>query len=447
MTSPFDYRIDVANPLESAVKGYQIGAGIQDHQLQQQQKQAAFQQQQEQQRALRALISNPNAGAKEYADATLLAPGMREQLKQAWDTKNTAQQQSHLSDLSQWSAAIQNGKPEIASEAMRQRADAMEATAGGPTPESQAMRANAKVVQEHPQFANNAVIKPMIFAHPDGGKVIDSIAKLGSERRADQLQTGLVDKGVAEAITAQNAAVTSGAGAQVAAATVPALSEKPALDNQIATLNAQINAADSETKRGQLTLERDKLMATQGLAAVEKGEGAQAQIDSAQHALNTIASLRADPLMKKSTGNYLAGIGTVMGRLLGSVPGTENKDFRGQLESLKSQVFLPAVQQVKGMGALSNAEGEKLTAAVASLDADMKPNSLLNALGVVERYMTKGLQKGLSSKAVPTQGGGFVISHPSFGKVSEGDINRVMKDHPGATRAQVLQYLQSTGAK
>src|SRR3990167_10190439 len=46
------------------------------------------------------------------------------------------------------------------------------------------------------------------------------------------------------------------------------------------------------------------------------------------------------------------------------IPGTDRANFQAELEAFKSQVFLPMVQNLRGMGALSDAEGKKLTAAV-----------------------------------------------------------------------------------
>lgn len=54
-----------------------------------------------------------------------------------------------------------------------------------------------------------------------------------------------------------------------------------------------------------------------------------------------------------------------------TVPGTDSANFQAELESFKSQAFIPMVAQLKGMGALSDAEGKKLTAAVGALDISM----------------------------------------------------------------------------
>lgn len=49
------------------------------------------------------------------------------------------------------------------------------------------------------------------------------------------------------------------------------------------------------------------------------------------------------------------------------IPGTEAADTETLVDTLKSQGFLSGIQQMKGMGALSNAEGQKVMDAIGSL--------------------------------------------------------------------------------
>lgn len=199
--SPIDYTsafADLPAPGDSFLKGLQGGLAIRQVQAQQQQQQAALDQQQRQQQVIRQLIANPAAGAEEYANAALLVPGMSEQFKQAWETKSTAAAKQHLSDLSQWGAALQNKQPQIVIDAMNERADAMENTANGPTRESQALRAQAQTIKEHPEFGG-FMIKSMLAAHPDGKNVVDAISALGVEQRAQDLHGSAVREADAKA--------------------------------------------------------------------------------------------------------------------------------------------------------------------------------------------------------------------------------------------------------
>jgi len=110
------------------------------------------------------------------------------------------------------------------------------------------------------------------------------------------------------------------------------------------SLNLRQEAAD-EKKRA---LEQQKL-------------GVVSSFDSAIDTLDTIA---------KHPGKKAAvGFG---GAQLSMIPGTDAAGFAAQLETFKAQTFLPQVQALKGMGALSDAEGKKLTAAVGALSQSMK---------------------------------------------------------------------------
>lgn len=433
---------DLKSPTESFMQGVQGGAGLQQLQLQQQQAQLAVQQKAQMQADLQALAANPTTQA--IGQMSIKYPQLSEQFKRSFDILAPAQQQAKLDHATQVYAALHNGEPKVAQKILTDQATALRNS--GNEQDAGAAETMAKLIDAHPEFAQTTA-GLMISSAMGPDKFAAAFPAIGKEGR-DEKQAS------ADLTIKQAEARKAAAAATVAEATVPALIQKPVEDNltaqntrKIADLNIQIDQANSETRRGQLVLERDKLIAEQALKGQEQGQGAQAQIDSAQLALDNIKSLRAHPLMKDSAGNSIAGIGSVLGQMLGNVPGTENMDFRGQLESLKSQVFLPAVQQVKGMGSLSNAEGEKLTASVAAINPNMSKAALNNALGVVEKYMTKGLQKGLATKSVPVAGGGFVVNHPTFGRVNEGDINRLMKQYPGATREQVMSYLTTTGAK
>ena len=72
--------------------------------------------------------------------------------------------------------------------------------------------------------------------------------------------------------------------------------------------------------------------------------------------------------------------GTGLSSWQSMVPGSDARGFAAQLETLKSQVFLPEVQKMQGMGALSNAEGQKISAAFAALDPDMPEDEFKRTL-------------------------------------------------------------------
>lgn len=86
------------------------------------------------------------------------------------------------------------------------------------------------------------------------------------------------------------------------------------------------------------------------------------QVASFDTMLGTLDRLSTHPGLSRSVG--------VMSKLP-TMPGSESANFQAELESFKSQAFVPMVAQLKGMGALSDAEGRKLTQAVGALDPNM----------------------------------------------------------------------------
>jgi hypothetical protein len=441
---PINYSIDVQTPFQAALQGYQAGAAIRNDQLQQQQQQLALQQQQQQAQVIRALISNPNATAQDYANAMQLVPSMKDTFKQAFDMKNAEQQQNDLSHVSQVFAALQGGQPEVAATLLDQRAEALRNA--GNAADAKNAETMAGVVRAHPDFAKS-LIGMKLSAIPGGDKVITGAAGLGAEQRAQDLHPAAVVKAGAEATTAQ-----------VAAGNAPT---KTALDNEkaqqdiktaeaqrrIADLDIQIKQADSETKRGELIRERDKQQAELTKLQQAQGQSAQDTLDALTQGLQTVKAIKAHPGISSSYG--LGGVGTVTGKISGLIPGTDRKDLEGLVDTLKSQQFLAGVKQMTGLGQLSNAEGEKIGAAVASLNMDQSPKAFMNALGVIEANLNKAQAKAVARGQAPTSGTStpVIMTHPTFGQVRDADVNRLMLKYPGQTREQVLQFLRDTGGK
>lgn len=129
----------------------------------------------------------------------------------------------------------------------------------------------------------------------------------------------------------------------------------------------------------------------------------QSAIDAFDRAIST-----AGRLLKHPGFSTAVGMKGITGGLLGGwvVPGTDAADFRAELEAMKAQVFLPMVQSMKGMGALSNAEGEKLTASIGALDPKMSESgfqaSLNRIIADLNTYKQRASQQGQQTK--PTSG-------------------------------------------
>lgn len=448
---PVDYSIQgVPSPFQSLASGYQIGAGIRDDQAQQAALQQAQQAQAAQQQALIGLINNPQAGAKDYAAFTLLMPKLKDQLQQSWTMKNAAQQESMLRDVGQYYSAASTGRADIAVKMMQARADAME-RAGASPQEIQGLRTQAQILEAHPEYGRT-MMGVTLASLPGGDKVLAGISTAGTEQRSADKAPAELAKANAEAnITGVEAANAPTKTALANANAAEDIETKKA-QREIAALDTQIKQANSETQRGELILKRDELVQKQAEAATAKAATAQSKLDKIEGSLATVNSIWNHPGLEAIGMNGrgrpgLGGVGTYTGKVAGIIPGSDRKDLQGLVDTLQAQQFLTGIQNLVGMGALSNAEGEKIGSAVASLDLDQSAGAFKNALGVIKTNLEKAQRTAIASGSAPTAGGAFVLKSPRFGNVTEGDINRLMASQPGSTREQVLQYLQSTGGK
>ena len=120
------------------------------------------------------------------------------------------------------------------------------------------------------------------------------------------------------------------------------------------------------------------------------------QLASFDTMLGTLDRLGKHPGLSRSVG--------VVGAFP-TMPGSDSANFQAELNSFQSQAFIPMVAQLKGMGALSDAEGKKLTAAVGALDPKMGEQAFRDSVARITADM-QAARARMSGVAQPAQGGG-----------------------------------------
>lgn len=96
------------------------------------------------------------------------------------------------------------------------------------------------------------------------------------------------------------------------------------------------------------------------------------------------------------------------------IPGTDRANFVAELEAFKSQVFLPMVQNLRGMGALSDAEGKKLTAAVGALETNMDEKAFLASIENIKKDLAAAQTRVLSPQRRSTDRQGAMPSQDAI---------------------------------
>lgn len=128
-------------------------------------------------------------------------------------------------------------------------------------------------------------------------------------------------------------------------------------------------------------MKRDQLD-EKALAADQAKLGAIASFDTA---ITTLNSLDTHPGKKSALG--------LTGPVQALIPKTDAYGFAANLETFKAQTFVPMVAALKGMGALSDAEGKKLTDAVGALDIKMKESEFNSQLSKIKQDLAVSMAR------------------------------------------------------
>jgi hypothetical protein len=373
---PIDYSVETANPFDSFLRGYSGGAAIRtDMQAQaeaERQRQLQEQQRQQQAAMLDELARNPSAD--NYARAMLVMPGAKDQLKAAWDLRSGDQRQGDLRTAGQVYSALRSGNKEVAKQLLDEQATALE-NSGGDQRQMQAMRTLSNLVDQSPDLAQGMALAILQTAE-GGDKILSAITGANADARAQELQPGLVEKGKADAAKAAADASTAQTTAKFAESKAvmdlrmsQEQIKKWAADTDIARMNARIAAMNAATSRADTDLKRQELALKVQDAIRERDDklrGKVADVEAARgnvdNMLNTIDRVLKNPSLNDVLGSF-------EGRMpaMASALDDEESDAIALIETLGSQAFLAQIPNIKGMGALSNAEGEKLQSALQNL--------------------------------------------------------------------------------
>jgi hypothetical protein len=147
-----------------------------------------------------------------------------------------------------------------------------------------------------------------------------------------------------------------------------------------------------QVPKGNTQAEYDKAVGRELGEAQGAGLNAAAgNMSSADTALSIIDQITQSP-------NIDMGVGGTS--IFNGLPGSPGKDFQNIVDQAKSGAFLTAIQEMKGLGALSNAEGSVATAAINRMDTATSKEAFLQAVSdyraIVERAKERA-QSRLSS--------------------------------------------------
>ena len=140
----------------------------------------------------------------------------------------------------------------------------------------------------------------------------------------------------------------------------------------------------------------------QRMERLEKVEGFATAARNAAEGSKLAAQLANDAkALNGSTGGY-------WDRAMRNVPGTDEYNFDQKLETMKSKIFLAQVDQMRGLGALTESEGAALKASIASINPNQDPRVVQQSLTEVAKQLSKAAQSANKKAQIyATKGKGY----------------------------------------
>lgn len=162
-----------------------------------------------------------------------------------------------------------------------------------------------------------------------------------------------------------------------------------ALSRDIQRAELQDKILDRQIARETNSLKLDELRQKQAdvqkkaeIARADRQATAQGAVDTFSTALDSLGEIEKSPGLPKAVGVRSA---------FPTVPGSDAANFEARLDTFKAQTFLPMVASLKGMGALSDAEGKKLSDAVGALSPKMSEDAFRSSIGKIRTQLESKL--------------------------------------------------------
>jgi len=175
LQQPIDYSLDVANPFNAALKGYETGMAMESLNLQKQAQELDLQRQQELQKRTLSLVNNPNPTARDYTNLAMFLPEKEAASVRAnFELLDKDTQAKDLRFGGQVMSALNAKSPDVAIKLLNERAQAERNS--GREDQAKQYETLAEFVRIDPTSAS-AFMGLQIATLPGGDKTLDSAIK------------------------------------------------------------------------------------------------------------------------------------------------------------------------------------------------------------------------------------------------------------------------------
>lgn len=376
---------------------------------------------------LQGVLNNPSM--KAFNDFSLKYPQQREVIKDVASRFTTEQQDAEFNIGRDVAVALENNEPDVALNLLTQTVDARKTSNLPPSIYGQVQKilSNAddpdrvKKAQVQTNFALT-LLNPEKF-----GKVVDSLAKQKLDPEALKEQQAKARKALQEAINAEATAPDDVASAKAAREKAEAEAKLKAIEvefarvkaiadaeqqaatlrktdadiliaqenNRIAALNAAQAKETNVLRRQELQQKIDDAKEKRDAADRDQKATLASQVSDIDNFLNTATRVVNTPkdVIKSATGPVTSRVFTLS---------SDVSDFEGLVETLGSQAFITQIPKIKGVGALSEREGDKLQASLQNLSLKQSPERLVENVNEAVRLLTKARVNITAKSGLPT---------------------------------------------
>ena len=364
---------------------------------------------------LQNYLQNPTARAASAMMAKY--PESQKALSASFEVYDKGQKEDIFKSGTQAYSAIQNGRPDIALNILDQRIKAAE-NSGQDTTDLESLKQS---LERDPKGTGAGLALTMSALNPDAWSKIASESR-SAEKAPSELsesqakaQKAAVDAKFAESKAVQDLAK---GGWEIS---------KLQNDIGISRQNAQIAAMNAATAREGNSLKREAIQ----LKLQEKIDARDAKVNEkaaeVQSSRATIDNMlnTADRVLNTP----MSVIGSAAGPISSRAPtlSQDTADFEELVNTLSSQAFMAQIPALKGMGALSNAEGEKLQASLQNLSLRQSPERLVENVKEAQRLIMKSRATLSDKYGVPD-----VVPDTPASAPSPSNIDALLQKYGGA---------------
>lgn len=388
---PIDYSLKAPDITTSIMGGYDAGTAFREAQRKTALEMAK--QQAEQDRKVRfeadmaKVTGNPNATFEDYQRVLAYDPkSLAEPMIKAWEAMDKSQRSKVLLRQSQVYNALRTGNSEVATDILKTEAAGYRNA--GLEQEAKQTDQLLRLIKEDKDSAL-AMVGANIFSAPEGKDIASAMGLLNDETRKQDLAASILEKSQGDArkstAEAEKAVIETGAaGAKELLGLEKTQAEIQNLKDQIKVRekDLELKRYDSDLKRQELEVTLTELKKT----AAEKERTKNYELRTSEGVIdNMLAHINKalavpDNVMKAALGPIDSMFPTVQ---------QDVANFEETLTTLSSQAFLSQVPMMRGMGSLTQMEGQKLESSLQSFSTRQSPKQLKENLQTVRTLMKK----------------------------------------------------------